>query len=347
MQVAAALDCFLCGKPGRLLRSQLRDRIFDAPGDWSHRGCAACGLVWLDPQPHPSSLSDLYEQYFPDVQVADPPISSLRAQVRPLVLRTYGYDLPGAEPRLLARMIARSALVADMIAGDVMYLRARPGGEVLDVGCGTASVLGNLQALGWTVTGIELDPQVAAAAAERLGRPVLTGSIDDVQLDDDRYDAILLSHVIEHLPDPLASLAKCARALKRGGNLVILTPNTRSFGRRVFSENWLNWDPPRHLYMFDEKSLRVLAERAGLRPIAQRTLARKARWAWRASRMIQRSVRPTDELAPAQTGEALAAILFQLGEHSAARWAPVGEELLLTATKGATGEPSGRAAASG
>src|SRR4051794_11419095 len=62
----ARLDCPLCGSTGRLFYEGLRDRYFDAPGDWSLRQCPKneCGLVWIDPVIHPSDVGLLYSRYY-------------------------------------------------------------------------------------------------------------------------------------------------------------------------------------------------------------------------------------------------------------------------------------------
>ncbi len=333
MDVRAAPDCLLCGNPGRLLHRNLRDRIFQAPGEWAHRYCARCGLTWLDPQPLPTMVASLYHQYFWHVDAPVRAQSGARSTLRALALRRLGYDVAVSDASLLMRVAARLPFIEEMVAADAMWLASQPGGKVLDVGCGRGDLLVNLQQLGWSVSGIEPEPAAAAAAAQRLGRPVFAGGIETATLAADHFDAVVLNHVVEHLTDPIEALRRCARALKPGGRLVILTPNTRSFGRRLFGADWLNWDPPRHLYIFDERSLRSVLERAGLHINTQRTLSRKARWAWHASRMIQASQRPTHEHAPRPVSQRTAAWLLQLSEHASAPFTAAGEELYAVATR--------------
>jgi SAM-dependent methyltransferase len=331
--------CLLCARDGGLLHVELRDRIFNVPGTWQHRCCATCGLTWLDPRPEPSSVPALYAQYFaphdasPAASEAGESRSRLREHARNRALRELGYDLPATQAPFMARVIANTPPLKELAASEVHFLPFIRGGKVLDVGCGSGQLLAQLQRLGWDVTGIEPDPRSAAAAARLLGRPVLVGGIGEVDLPDNHFDAIVLSHVIEHLVDPLAALGHCARALKPGGRIVITTPNTNSFGRRIFKRDWLHWDVPRHIFIYDANSLRALAEKAGLRVSSVRSLARKARWAWRASRMIQKAVPPTDDHMPSTRADRALAGVFQLCEHAVAGITPAGEELLLVATR--------------
>ena len=59
-----AVHCLLCGTEGASLYSGLRDRLFSAGGEWSHRLCPApgCGLIWLDPMPVEADIHKAYAQ---------------------------------------------------------------------------------------------------------------------------------------------------------------------------------------------------------------------------------------------------------------------------------------------
>ena len=58
------LDCPLCGTSGDVLYSDLRDRLFGAPGVWGMRICPSCEALWLDPRPTPRSIGKAYETYY-------------------------------------------------------------------------------------------------------------------------------------------------------------------------------------------------------------------------------------------------------------------------------------------
>jgi 2-polyprenyl-3-methyl-5-hydroxy-6-metoxy-1,4-benzoquinol methylase len=333
IEANVAPDCLICGRPGVPIHTELRDRIFDVPGSWKHRTCRRCHLTWLDPRPTDDSIGALYQEYFATDAVPAPRPSLMRAAANAHALQALGYRVEPVVAPISKRLIARSGLMAEIAAGDVLYLPNREGGKVLDVGCGGGQLLANLQALGWEVAGLEPEPRSAAAAAHLLKVPIFEGGIETAELPPAHYDAIVMSHVIEHLPYPVAALRRCAAALKPGGRLYMLTPNTASLGRRIFGTRWLHWDVPRHIFIYDAHSLRRVAEMAGLHVVEQRTIARKARWAWRASRMISRSIRPTDEGLSSARTDKLAAAAFQLVEHALKRFVPAGEELLLVAGK--------------
>ncbi|HEX4349274.1 MAG TPA: class I SAM-dependent methyltransferase, partial [Verrucomicrobiae bacterium] len=77
------------------------------------------------------------------------------------------------------------------------------------------------------------------------------------------FDAITMTHVIEHLHDPMDTLRRCWKLLKPGGQITVTTPNLNSRGHQIFGADWLALDPPRHLILFTEASLRMAMENCG------------------------------------------------------------------------------------
>ncbi len=126
-----------------------------------------------------------------------------------------------------------------------------------------------MRSAGWTVYGVEPDP-VARRMAEAKGIPVW-GSIEDVPRDAPRFDYITLSHVIEHVHDPIGLLRSCHALLKPGARIYIDTPNIDAIGHARFGRNWRGLEPPRHLVIFGRKSLYLALEKAGFQKPAFKT----------------------------------------------------------------------------
>jgi 2-polyprenyl-3-methyl-5-hydroxy-6-metoxy-1,4-benzoquinol methylase len=153
----------------------------------------------------------------------------------------------------------------------VMFLRSVKGGRLLDVGCGSGERLALLKQLGWTVKGIDLDHQ-AVAAARQKGLDADCGELKSMPYPSESFDAVILSHVIEHVPHPVELLAECARLLKTGGRLVMLTPNAESFGLDFYGRCWRGLEPPRHLQIFSQPALEQTLKQAGLSVIRGQSL---------------------------------------------------------------------------
>jgi SAM-dependent methyltransferase len=143
-----------------------------------------------------------------------------------------------------------------LIARDLVPRPPRPGAVALDVGCREGAQTRWLEALGYEVTSIDVEPAFERASVVDADRPLPypTGS----------FDLVWCSEVIEHLKDPAASLSELRRVLRRGGTLVVTTPNSRAWFYRALALVGL---PPRrlqhpgHKHFFGEQDMRALFPR--------------------------------------------------------------------------------------
>jgi 2-polyprenyl-3-methyl-5-hydroxy-6-metoxy-1,4-benzoquinol methylase len=221
---------------------------------------------------------------------------------------------------------------AELGAG-VLYLRA-PGesNRVLDVGCGNGDLMGRLNALGWSATGVDPDP-LAVTEARRRGLDAKVGTVADQNYADGHFDAVVSSHVIEHMDQPRQFLRECSRILKPGGTLIVVTPNGKSLCRRVFGRAWSSLDPPRHLMLHTPESLRLATEQANLDVKSCGSTARYARSVAILSLRLQTrgQIRSDESVGWFQQGLAVPVQLLERTLISVGvQW---GEELRLVATK--------------
>jgi SAM-dependent methyltransferase len=133
---------------------------------------------------------------------------------------------------------------------------------VLDVGCGDGAFLLNARSCGWEAIGVDPDPKAVANASSK-GLTVYESGIEYFDGKKEIFDAITLSHVIEHVHDPIAVLEFCFTLLKPGGQLWIETPNIDSLGHRHFRSNWRGLEVPRHLVLFNRNSLQHAVQLVG------------------------------------------------------------------------------------
>jgi len=136
--------------------------------------------------------------------------------------------------------------------------------RLLDVGCGAGDLMTRYRALGWDVRGIEPDPRAARACREQ-GLDVEEKDLLEADVPRHHFDAVLLHHVVEHVARPIAALQRARDALAPDGVIAVVTPNAGGLGFQSFGPCWYSLDAPRHLHLFDARTLRSLAERAGLR----------------------------------------------------------------------------------
>jgi 2-polyprenyl-3-methyl-5-hydroxy-6-metoxy-1,4-benzoquinol methylase len=152
--------------------------------------------------------------------------------------------------------------------------RGRPG-RVLDLGCGDGTIGARLRALGWEVTGVDLDE--APGVAERLDRfvkadleeglpaPELLGSTEA------GFDVVLAADVLEHVREPERLLRQLHEVLGPGGTILASIPNVAHWYVRArvlvgrFDYDRRGILDRTHLRFFTRRSFTRAAERTGWR----------------------------------------------------------------------------------
>lgn len=336
---SAADCCISCGKAGRILYSKTRDRLYGIQGSWNSLVCPKCDLTWISPRPLPNELPKLYKSYFTH-RISDESRSKqmgFKAKTRSAVMLKYGYPVQGdSAPGTLHIAIAHLVRpLSDMIAHDLLYLPGPVGGTLVDIGCGNGDYLMKMKFLGWQVVGVEFDPVSANLARERLNSPIF-GSLESASILPSTCDVITMSHVIEHLPDPEATLKECYRLLRPGGRLVVLTPNLHALTHKVFGRYWFGLQPPQHLQIFSRASLSSFTFQAGFQNVRVRTVASYARIRWEKSRKMKRDGALPQGGLGMQRLESISLNAWSfhaIEELLNAMFRNVGEDLVMIATK--------------
>ena len=171
---------------------------------------------------------------------------------------------------------------------------------ILDVGCGDGSFGAGLRDERRTagheleLWGLELDPQAAARAVERLDH-VLAGSANErvAELPAAYFDCVVLNDILEHLAWPEELLRDLRRVLKPGGILVASIPNVRHFFNvwdLVVRGDWEYRDEGirdrTHLRFFTRSSMCGLFARGGFRLRRQEGLNPTSSWRFRACNLL-------------------------------------------------------------
>ncbi len=128
------------------------------------------------------------------------------------------------------------------------------GIKVLDLGCGTAEFLAELEKIGHKVYGLDFDREAVKIAKGKFClKDVYPMSFKEFfqKKDLPKFDIITFFEVIEHLPDPENFILNVKKLLKPGGKIIFSTP----YRERILPD--LNaWDfPPHHWTRWNEKSI--------------------------------------------------------------------------------------------
>lgn len=271
--------CPVCGDSEHsLMYEGLTDNVFGtAPGTWSLKQCAKCSSAFLSPRPTQASIGLAYKGYYTHAagdHTIIRPVGRIRtflhSGLNAYYKRRYNIERPpfSTAGRWLVSTIPSLHSAADAVCRHLPPLPPG-GGHLLDVGCGNGEFLALARQAGWTTEGIDFDSEAVRTSRSR-NLSVHQGSIDILDDQQERFDVITLSHVIEHVHDPSLFLMKIFDLLKPGGTLWLETPNLSSLGSRRFGRSWRGLEPPRHLVLFNKASLRKLLLETGFTSIRQR-----------------------------------------------------------------------------
>jgi SAM-dependent methyltransferase len=171
--------------------------------------------------------------------------------------------------------------------------KRQPRGRLLDVGCAMGNFLHEMEQRGWQVQGVELQASAAMYARQRFGLEVYNGDLLEYDMSSNHFDAITFWDVLEHTHDPLAILQTAYRLLKPDGLLVFSIPDPKSREASRFGPAWIGYDAPRHLYLFSDKSLRLLLERSGFSLVGtEHSLANYHSWVASWQTQVNRRFKP-------------------------------------------------------
>ena len=212
--------------------------------------CTECALVYANPAPTSSELEEYYKRGF--IQV--------RHQVQSV-----------EEARERARRKGSAAKYP--VTGLVEKLTR--GSSVLEIGCSYGFLLNALHAAsGCSVQGVEPNEVSGRFAGEEFGISVIQATVEDYLKSQPagKYDLIIISHVLEHVADPVFVLTALRQELKPGGELYVCVPDVTHLQ-----------EPPEsffqvpHLTSFSPWTLHLALQAAGYKIVRSQRNLRKPR----------------------------------------------------------------------
>ncbi|MES2263026.1 MAG: class I SAM-dependent methyltransferase [Pseudomonadota bacterium] len=255
----APFTCRVCAAQGDCAIFPLQEMMYGSREAFDYMQCGACGCLQI--RTIPADLARHYPaDYYSQQPRTEPPAP---AGLKGFIMRWYCRGAAVRPDAPLGRALRALLPVPGDFAEYGHYLlaaRLRGANErILDVGCGASPyLLAALRRCGFmAVEGI--DPFVAADTRYE-GVPVTRRTLDQVDGD---YGLVMFHHSLEHVPDPLATLTQAARLLRPGATCLVRVPVMGTYFWRRFGQHWVELDAPRHLHLFTQASMDVLARRAG------------------------------------------------------------------------------------
>ncbi len=202
--------------------------------------CRTCRIIFIHPQPTVEELARLYSrEYFE---------GDFRC----------GHAGSYFDERNLSGLADQSLLER--------IRSSKPSGRLLEVGCAGGAFLHAARDAGYEVAGVEFSAEAAAFARDRFDLHVVAGELAGAKFPPSAFDIVFMGDVLEHLPDPVATLDEIHRVLRPDALLVIHCPMQTNtlFSRAgflaysVLGKQATVQLPPYHLFEYRPDSIRYL-----------------------------------------------------------------------------------------
>ncbi len=208
--------------------------------------CSSCGLIFISPIPESIGVYD--DSYFSGAE------------------KGFGYVDYDADKEPMIPTFNKYI--------DILHEMGVRGGSLLDIGAATGFFMNIAKNRGFVVTGVEFS-NYAAEKGRKLGLNLITGDLISQKFPDESFDVITMFDVIEHVPNPKEIIFEVKRILKKGGVVIINTPDAESLWAKVLGKHWQLIMPPEHINYFSPKNLGDYFTENGFRVILSTKIGKK------------------------------------------------------------------------
>jgi 2-polyprenyl-3-methyl-5-hydroxy-6-metoxy-1,4-benzoquinol methylase len=200
--------------------------------------CNRCGLMYANPR---KEADHVEIQSWPD----DP-----------------NFDFEKEHPQ---RFEKERLQVRDFDRSRALLNRLHPSrGKIVEVGSSLGFLLAAMRQDGWSVLGVEPDRNASRYAIAKQRIETINSTLEAARLPDEFADAVVMLHVIEHVPDPVGTLREIRRILKPGGHLILETPRYDTLMFRLLGSRERSLSCDGHIFFFTTDTLRTAYTAAGL-----------------------------------------------------------------------------------
>jgi 2-polyprenyl-3-methyl-5-hydroxy-6-metoxy-1,4-benzoquinol methylase len=174
----------------------------------------------------------------------------------------------------------------------------RSSGRLLEIGPAGGFFLDEARRVGFDVTGIELNAEMAEWGRANLGLDIMCGMFEDAPVEPCSFDVVVAQDVLEHVRDPRAFVRRAASLLRPGGIFFVRGPLEQSsrdafyLAVREYAKRGplVRQEPPYHLQGFVRKSFDMAVSQAGLRMAAFHAQPLRPTWKYSAAKDVLASV---------------------------------------------------------
>lgn len=257
------VKCRICGNAAGNEMHTAREMMFGTRDEFRYIECAKCGTLQI------AEIPDLAKYYPPEYYSLAPADKGevrrgLKRRIASRLIANYHIKKRG----FIGKKLANGGSWAALLYPE--YLKNFPGrlsldSRILDHGSGNGRTLQILSNFGFrSLMGI--DAFIEKDIVHPGGVAIYKKELKDLE---PSFDIIMLHHVFEHLPEPNETLAEIHRLLGDDGTAILRMP-VKNYAWQKYGVNWVQLDPPRHLFIYTEKTFCRMAAEAGFEIVQTR-----------------------------------------------------------------------------
>ena len=236
-----SVACYSCSSERREPFLSAQDDLTGKPGTFPFVRCLDCGLRYQHPRLDIESIKAFYDDEY---------IAHRKKQDFGILTPVYRHIMDALDRK-------KERIVRPYV---------RPGGTVLDVGCGAGTFLSKMRLVhGARVTGVDFKDFAGADGFENI--EFHCGVLREQELPAAHFDLVTMWHFLEHDYEPLRTLECARRLMKDDAQLVVEVPRLDSVTFRLYRNRWPGLQAPQHTALYDKKGLLRMVERAGFRTV--------------------------------------------------------------------------------
>lgn len=248
------ITCILCGLDNTKEIAKGCDRYINVDNkQFTIVQCRSCELGYLNPQPSLHELSKYYSSEYPPY------------------LNDYNVFKEGLLFRILRNIKRKFFISSNTSDTTTKTSKDMSMKKALDFGCGNGRYLLQLrqQHPNWELYGFDISTNKEIL---KIGKDVtiITDKIDELlsNFEKGSFDELSLNNVLEHLNEPILTLKDLMHLVKKNGTVRIEVPNLDSIKFKIFGSNFSSLDIPRHLFHFNEKTIKEICRMCGLETVS-------------------------------------------------------------------------------
>jgi 2-polyprenyl-3-methyl-5-hydroxy-6-metoxy-1,4-benzoquinol methylase len=237
------MNCLLCGEMAQLSEEKMPGYI--EPETFSIYYCSSCNTSFSYPRVGANRIYDLIYKNAEKLQGYNRYVkykNSVKTCESPLVYLSESEEVYWG----IKDVLSRNLLLKESL-------------NIIEVGSGLGYLTYALIHDGYRTVGLDISQKAVDEASNAFGEHYICADVFEYSLQNkEAYDVVILTEVIEHVNEPVMFLESLMTMLKKGGQIILTTPNKTIYPKNIV---WQTDLPPVHLWWFSESSMKYIANR--------------------------------------------------------------------------------------